>query len=494
RLWAGEFPEIKIRWHQANETVPEEIPCENQLKKNKPRLLMIVPWLTIGGADKFNLDVLKQLAHRGWEVTIATTLTGDHSWLPEFARYTPDIFILHHFLRLVDYPRFLRYLIHSREVDVVMISNSELGYLLLPYLRHHFPKVTFLDVCHMEEENWKNGGYARMGVEYQPMLDLNVVSSQHLKQWMSRRGSNPEHIEVCYTNIDLQEWYPDLEQRREVRQELGLDPSVPVVLYVGRLCAQKQPRVLAKTVLRLKRARMKFVTFVVGDGPEMGWLRSFIHKHRLGGWVRLLGSVSNQRMRQLMVASDIFFLPSQWEGIALSIYGAMACGLAVVGADVGGQRELVTPECGFLIERGEEEEEVQRYGQVLGELLRDEKRRKEMGEAGMERLRGEFGLEQMGERMERLLERAMELHESQWRGIPGEGISRVCASQAVEYTRLFQLSEQLWMERYNASWRARIYLIGSWLLEPFYNWGVNRGWIWLPLLKEKIKQVFMPST
>ena len=93
-------------------------------------------------------------------------------WHAEFGRYTPDIFLLHRFLRLVDYPRFLRYLIQSRQVDAVFVSHSEFGYLLLPYLRAHFPHVTFLDFCHIEEQ-WKNGGYPRMAVEYQEQLDLN---------------------------------------------------------------------------------------------------------------------------------------------------------------------------------------------------------------------------------------------------------------------------------------------------------------------------------
>jgi glycosyltransferase involved in cell wall biosynthesis len=50
-----------------------------------------------------------------------------------------------------------------------------------------------------------------------------------------------------------------------------------------------------------------------------------------------------------MAATDIFFLPSQWEGIALTLFEAMAMQLVPVAADVGGQRELVTPDCGFLI-------------------------------------------------------------------------------------------------------------------------------------------------
>ena len=62
-----------------------------RLHKEKPRLLLIAPWLTMGGSDKFNLDLLGQLVRRGWEVTIVTTLSGEHPWLspvcPIYARY-----------------------------------------------------------------------------------------------------------------------------------------------------------------------------------------------------------------------------------------------------------------------------------------------------------------------------------------------------------------------------------------------------------------------
>ena len=67
--------------------------------------------MALGGADRFNLILLEHLTRQGWGVSVATTLTSDHSWLPYFSRYTTDTFILQHFLRLVDYPRFLRYLI-----------------------------------------------------------------------------------------------------------------------------------------------------------------------------------------------------------------------------------------------------------------------------------------------------------------------------------------------------------------------------------------------
>src|SRR5690606_2540416 len=88
RLWEGNFPRISPRPHEPSATLSHALPFHNRLAKEKPRLLLIVPWLTVGGADKFNLDLIPQLKRRGWEISIATTLPGDHSWLPVFSGET----------------------------------------------------------------------------------------------------------------------------------------------------------------------------------------------------------------------------------------------------------------------------------------------------------------------------------------------------------------------------------------------------------------------
>lgn len=508
RLWNGGFPKIKPRVPEPYDTIPNSLPLENRLAKDKPRLVMIVPWIVMGGADKFNLDLLEQLTQRGWEVSIATTLSDDHSWLPVFTRSTPDVFILQNFLRRVDYPRFLRYLIDSRQVDLVMISNSELGYQLLPYLRAHCPHVTFIDYCHMEEEYWKNGGYPHMAVEYQELLDLNTVSSNHLKDWMVQRGAEAERIRVCYTNIDPEAWKPDTEIRQAVRDELELDTQAPVILYAGRICAQKQPKVFAQTLLGLVERTPHVVALVAGDGPDFTWLQTFIRRQRLEQHVRLLGAVSRQRMQQLMAASDVFFLPSHWEGIALSIYEAMACGLPVVGADVGGQRELVTPACGTLISPGAEASEVERYIEELARLIQDPSARQAMGRAGRQRIGEGFQLDQMAERIEAVITEATQLRQSQPRPQPGPGLGLACASQAIEYGRLSQFADGLWQEREavrsasshayqpeyqagNVSWRVLAYFTLRRIFLPYYRAGGGHDKVRLQPVKTWLKRALL---
>lgn len=507
RLWKKGIPRIQVRQQQPMETVPYEAPWQNALRKEKPRLLMLLPWMTCGGADKFNLDVVDQMTRQGWEVSVATTLPGDSSWFPHFTRYTPDVFILPHFLRLVDYPRFLRYLIQSRQIDVVLISNSELSYCLLPYLRAHCPGVVFLDYGHIEEEYWKNGGYPRMAVEYQELLDLNIVSSEHLKTWMTEKGADPQRIHVCSTNIDADCWRPDPEQRSRVRHELQVKEDLPVILFTGRICAQKQPRVLAETVLRLARKRLPFLVLVAGDGPDLEWLRSFVRKQKISDCVRLLGTVSNDRVRELMVASDLFFLPSLWEGISLSVFEAMACGLPVVGADVGGQRELVSSDCGILMKRGEELDEAERYAEAIGLLLQDKERSRKMGQAGRRRVEGAFRLDQMGKRMSELITEAIRLNSIQPRVPVALAVGQVCALQTIEHLRLVAVTDWLWQEREQqpavtgplsmgsplpaSRWRTAAYFALRRQFLTYYERALKRDIKWLLPLKNRIKRTLL---
>jgi len=455
QLYATGIPEIAPMPLKPYETVRDEMPFDNVLQKEKPRLLMILPWLAMGGADKFNLDLIVQMKAREYDVTIATTVgqRSSYQWYRHFAALTPDIFILPHFLRVSDYPRFLQYLIRSRQIDLVMVSNSELGYKLLPYLRARHPDVTFVDYCHMEEEYWNNGGHPRASVGYQDVLDLNIVASEHLKRWMTGRGADANQIEVCYINVDTKRFAPNQEVRQRTRAELGVGSDTPLILYAGRLCDQKQPKVFAEVMRELRARGLDFACLVAGDGDYKKWLSRFLHRHFLTRHVHMLGRVSNERIRKLLSAADIFFLPSKMEGISLALYEAMAMGVVPVSADVGGQRELVSPDSGILVQRGAMAHEVTAYADALEKLIRNPDMRAVMGRAARARVCAHFSIEKMGDRMEALFQVARQRHLSAVKPRISLGLSLEQAVEAVEYERLSSASAPLWKySRVESAW------------------------------------------
>jgi glycosyltransferase involved in cell wall biosynthesis len=486
------FPRIERTRTPEAEIELAALPFHNALAKQRRRLLLIVPWLTTGGADTFNLDLVEQLTQRGWEITIVTTLQGDNAWASRFTRHTPDVFILQNLLKPADYPRFFRYIVGSRQPDAVLVSNSVFAYRALPYLRGLADGVPIVDYCHSIAETWLGGGYPRLSVDSRDALDLHVVSSEFLMGWMVHRGVDPARVTYCYTNVDTDELGPS---RRDALDGLALPEELPVILYACRVDVEKQPAVFAKTMLELRRRGYRFTALVVGDGPYLRWLKRFSTRHRLQECVHFLGRQPNAYVRRLMAGSDCVFLPSQFEGISLTLFEAMAEGVAVVGADVGGQRELVTPDCGILVQRGNEETEVRRYADALAGLLDDPERRRAMGEAGRRRSREHFRLEAMGDRMDSLLQHARELARTSPRATPTPEQARSAALRAIlELSWTFQAIPGLSAERLSVRLRLRLFRLAAHVGMPLHRLALRLGLHWIEGLRQRVSSLLQPKT
>ena len=154
-----------------------------------------------------------------------------------------------------------------------------------------------------------------------------------------------------------------------------------LVLFFGRLSLTKRPDNfvdIAKLVLKEKPA----TRFVI-RGPDEG-LRETTKK-KIGNEKRIL-LMSETRDKEEIVkmyqASDIYVLPSYREGLPLTLFEAMACGLPVVASSVNGvPYEMREPENGFLIKRNDFES----FKNKILELLNNKKLREKIGKNNMKK-------------------------------------------------------------------------------------------------------------
>ena len=119
--------------------------------------------------------------------------------------------------------------------------------------------------------------------------------------------------------------------------------------------------------------------------------------------VRFLGSRDD--VAELMAASDIYVLATNWEGLPRSIIEALRAGLPVVATELAGTPELVThDDNGYLTERGD----VDELAEMLGRLVADAELRARMGTRSRERYEAEFTFERMYRRTVGVYERVLE--------------------------------------------------------------------------------------
>lgn len=392
------------------------IPVQNKLNRYNTgkRILFFFPFLEVGGSDKFNLDLLTLLEKRGYDITIATTLKSNHTWHQHFYQITPDIFHLLNFLNEVHWLAFTRYIIESRQIDIVVISNSYIAYYFLPLLRAEFPQIAFIDYTHTCDPGWRGNGYPRVSCQFSQYLDYQIVSSQHLAElYQSINPQTHSKLRVCYTNIDTNKWKPNSQKRYETRTSLGISEQTVVLIFPARIVEQKRPLFLVEIIKELTAKSLPIAVIVLGDGHLLPAMQAKINQLGLDSVFRILPPVDSSQMLNYYSTADIFLLPSEYEGISLAVYEAMSMELPVVTADVGGQKELVTPETGFLIAKGNcDASEIKEYVKALVTLIQNPSLRRQVGVLARQRVAELFSLDAMVNQMETIFAEAIKANQN----------------------------------------------------------------------------------
>lgn len=149
-------------------------------------------------------------------------------------------------------------------------------------------------------------------------------------------------LHIVHCGIDMQSY--TLGQHKEEVAERPVK-----LLYVGRLAAEKGVPVLLQSLIALKSEGQHFHLTLLGDGPERAALEAEVKAHGLDKMVHFGGFASQETVRATLQASDVFILPSFAEGVPVSLMEAMACGVPVIGTNVGGVTELIEHEVSGLV-------------------------------------------------------------------------------------------------------------------------------------------------
>ncbi len=115
-------------------------------------------------------------------------------------------------------------------------------------------------------------------------------------------------------------------------------------LNVGFLDKKKNQISLIIAFSNLFKNNSKFKLDIVGDGPEMNNLKSYIDLNGLQSQVTLYGNMCRSEVKTKMLNSDCFVLSSDQETFGVVLIEAMACGVPVLSTKSGGPESIITNE------------------------------------------------------------------------------------------------------------------------------------------------------
>ncbi len=161
---------------------------------------------------------------------------------------------------------------------------------------------------------------------------------------------SPDKVHVILNGIDTQLWQPRptfdeaAAAGGSVLQDLGVDPTRPIVCFVGRITRQKGVGHLIKAAAHFAPGVQLVLCAGAPDTPEIAAkttaLVEQLQSQRDGVfWVQEM--LDKPKIQEILTASDVFVCPSIYEPLGIVNLEAMACATAVVASDVGGIPEVV---------------------------------------------------------------------------------------------------------------------------------------------------------
>ena len=265
KVEAIQYPRYNYNYDIIQEEVEDIIIPKQMEENNKINILFIIPWMITGGADLFNLNLIKGLDKNKFSVTIITTEPNKNVLRQYFEKSEDNqelakVYDLTSFLDQKYWVAFINYIIQKDNINIILNSNSKTGYSMLPYLKSKYPNIPIIDYVHMEEWYNRNGGYSRYSAMYESVIDKTLVCNENSRKILiDYFKKNKDEVETVYIGVNEKEFNPSNYDKENLKNKyLGLEKDKKVLAYICRISEQKRPMLFLEIIAKLKEKKKRY--------------------------------------------------------------------------------------------------------------------------------------------------------------------------------------------------------------------------------------------
>ena len=219
----------------------------------------------------------------------------------------------------------------------------------------------------------------RFGIEESDIV--TAVSNSLIEETYDLIKPN-KPINAIYNFIDERVYHKVSSDH--LREEYGILPNEKIIIHVSNFRSVKRVPDVVKSFAKIV-AKIPAKLLLVGDGPEISIVNRLVEELHIRNHVLFLGKQDN--LEELYSISDLMLLLSEKESFGLVALEAMACGVPVIGTNVGGIPEVISDgKTGYICELGDIDTVVDK----ALHLLSDEKLHQQFSQESIQTVQEHF--------------------------------------------------------------------------------------------------------
>ena len=320
------------------------------------RILQVIPYFCFGGAETMCENLTYALIRMDHQVTVVSLY---HDRTP-IARRMEDAGVKILYLDkklgldLSMIPKLMK-ILRQEKPDVVHTHLDVIKYAVAAAKLSGIRRCvhTVHNVAHEEAEGRLqkliNTVYFRLGwsvpVALSPKVRDTIVTFYGMKQ---------EKVPMIYNGVDLGKCCP--------KTQYGLEKPANL-LHIGRFNEQKNHKGLLEAFAQVLKTHPDCRLNLIGDGELLEEVKGYVQTLGIQEKVEFLGNQSN--IYPFLQQSDIFLLPSKFEGMPMTIIEAMGTGLPIVASAVGGVPDMLEDNVSGMLVSCDPEQTAQAVRQLL---------------------------------------------------------------------------------------------------------------------------------
>lgn len=181
------------------------------------------------------------------------------------------------------------------------------------------------------------------------LADRIQAISSYLADWAKELGG--KSIEVIPNGVDLKKFKIEKSKWKITNDDESVKEKI--IVSASRLVKKNG---IADLILSLKFLPISIKLKLLGDGEDRKYLEQLVNESGLTERVDFIGTVATEDLPRYYQTASVFVRPSYSEGLGNAFLEAMACGLPVIGTNVGGLKDfLFDGQTGFVCEVGNPE-------------------------------------------------------------------------------------------------------------------------------------------